>query len=364
MLNSNNLVKTSSSQSRFAFADGLRGLAALWVVLFHLSEGHHVDYLRSVFPDYINDILFNFGHLGVAIFFVLSGYVMAYTVESTAIDTKLSIKFILRRFLRLTPPYYFAIIFAITFLLLKRISTLENAALPSVSDFFIHLLYLQEFFNIHEINTIFWTLCIEVQFYIFFILLVLFSDYISKISNSPNARALVFTLIGLFSLPWAFQHQLTAFWTGSFIKYWYSFMAGTLVCWSIKGTISERYFAMMYILAIVIAGIITSQQFVLTAGLTASLLLFAGLNNYMNIWLNWKWLQKIGLISYSLYLLHNPITGAIANIIHRLLPQGVITDLVITTATLTTSLTAAWIMYKYIEIPSIQLSHKISAVKK
>lgn len=362
MLNSNKLVKTKSTQNRFAFADGLRGLAALWVVFFHLSEGHHVDSLRSVLPNFINDILFNFGHLGVAIFFVLSGYVMAYTVQSSAVDTKLSIKFILRRFLRLTPPYYFAIIFAIAFLLLKRISTQENVTLPSVSDFFIHLLYLQEFFNIHEINTIFWTLCIEVQFYIFFILLVLFSDYINKFSNLTNGRALVFTIVGLLSLPWAFHHELAVFWTGSFIKYWYSFMAGALVCWGIQGSTSQRYFVIIYILAIATAGLITEQQFVFTAGLTASLLLFAGLNNYMNSWLNWKWLQKIGLISYSLYLLHNPITGASANIIHRLLPQGVITDLVVTVAALTTSLITAWIMYKYIEMPSIQLSHKISPV--
>lgn len=36
--------------NRFAFADGLRGFAALCVVLFHLSEGHHVQQFKETIP--------------------------------------------------------------------------------------------------------------------------------------------------------------------------------------------------------------------------------------------------------------------------------------------------------------------------
>ncbi len=286
---------------------------------------------------------------------------MAYTVESKYVDSSFSVKFMLRRLLRLTPPYYFAIIFAIAFLLLKKFATHEAVDLPSRYDFFMHLVYLQELFRVHEINTIFWTLCVEVQFYFIFILLVLLCDYFSKKFRLSNGRTLIFTVIGLFSLPWAFNPELPIFWIGGFIKYWYSFMAGALVCWSIKDCSKVRgCFVVIYILLIVIAGLITQQKFVFTAGVTASLLLFAGVNNHMNSWLNWKWLQKVGLISYSLYLLHNPVTGATANILHKILHQGIITDILVTFSTIAASLVSAWVMYKFIEMPSIRFSHKVT----
>lgn len=358
MLNTNNPTNRETLQNRFAFADGLRGLAALWVVLFHLSEGHHIESLKIFLPNMVNNVLFDFGSLGVAIFFVLSGYVMAYSVESKYVDFNFSKKFILRRFLRLTPPYYFAIIFAIAFLVLKQFATNEPVNLPSPYDFFMHLLYLQESFRIHEINSIFWTLCIEVQFYLIFIFLVVLSDYVSCKFKFTKSRALLFSIIALLSLPWAFNTQLPTFWNGSFIKYWYSFMAGVLVCWSLIGFKSQRYIALSYILLITAAGLITQEKFVFTVGITALLLLYAGINNHMNSWLNWKWLQKIGLISYSLYLLHNPVTGASANILHRTMHDGILTDVAVTVTALAVSLLTAMLMYKLIEMPSIKLSHK------
>jgi hypothetical protein len=39
-----------SSASRLAFADGLRGLAAFWVVLYHASEGGHLTQLKAGLP--------------------------------------------------------------------------------------------------------------------------------------------------------------------------------------------------------------------------------------------------------------------------------------------------------------------------
>jgi len=76
----NVVVNTQNSTLRFAFADSLRGIAALWVVLFHLSKGDHIDQLIASLPKFLKPILFNSGGLGVAIFFVLSGYVMTHTI--------------------------------------------------------------------------------------------------------------------------------------------------------------------------------------------------------------------------------------------------------------------------------------------
>jgi len=151
----NDIVNTQNNKLRLAFADGLRGIAALWVVMFHLFEGHHIDQLIASFPKNIGPILFGSGGLGVAIFFVLSGYVMTHTIYRYQVDLAFVTNFTLRRLTRLSPPYYFAILIALILLMLKSKVTGADVNFPSLSGFLIHLIYAQDFFKVPQINLVF-----------------------------------------------------------------------------------------------------------------------------------------------------------------------------------------------------------------
>jgi peptidoglycan/LPS O-acetylase OafA/YrhL len=100
------------SNTRFVFVDALRGLAALGVVLFHANEGHHITELFGYFPHFLQVGLEN-GSLGVLIFFVLSGFVIAHSLYEQRMSLSLLGRFTLRRSLRLDPPYWVAIALAI-----------------------------------------------------------------------------------------------------------------------------------------------------------------------------------------------------------------------------------------------------------
>ena len=166
---------------RLAFADGLRGIAALWVVLFHMSEGGHIDSFKALLPQALALVIFDHGDLGVAIFFVLSGFVMAFTVKNAKVDSEFATKFILRRLTRLTPPYYFAIAVAVLVGIVK--THVLGAANINISPAVIlaNMVYLQGIFSMPYINIVFWTLCIEVQFYIAFAILFLLGDSFKRI---------------------------------------------------------------------------------------------------------------------------------------------------------------------------------------
>ena len=82
-----------ATKSHYAILDGLRGVAALMVVAFHLCEAHATSYL---------DQKINHGYLAVDFFFLLSGFVIGYAYDDRW--TKLSIGgFIKRRLIRLQP---------------------------------------------------------------------------------------------------------------------------------------------------------------------------------------------------------------------------------------------------------------------
>src|ERR1700722_5425426 len=99
---------------RFPFVDVLRGVAASAVVFFHAAEGGHITELFEKAPPGIQTLL-RHGDFGVAIFFVLSGFVIAHSLRTEQLTAPGALSFILKRSIRLDPPYWAAIAVAILF---------------------------------------------------------------------------------------------------------------------------------------------------------------------------------------------------------------------------------------------------------
>ena len=101
----------------FALLDGLRGVAALAVLWYHVNEGFAFAEATNGAGDGIIRS-FNHGYLAVDFFFILSGFVIAYAYDDRW-NLGLSLgNFIKRRFIRLHPMLIAgAIIGAITFLI-------------------------------------------------------------------------------------------------------------------------------------------------------------------------------------------------------------------------------------------------------
>ncbi len=100
-------------RARYEVLDGLRGIAALLVVCFHLFEGHAENHFSQ---------LFNHAYLAVDFFFVLSGFVIGYAYDGRWGKGGLSVwGFIRRRLIRLQPMIVFGsllglVVFPATFM--------------------------------------------------------------------------------------------------------------------------------------------------------------------------------------------------------------------------------------------------------
>ena len=96
----------SDTKSHYEILDGLRGVAALMVIFYHIFEG----FATSPF-----DQRFNHGYLAVDFFFALSGFVIGYAYDDRWKKMKIS-DFFKRRLIRLQPMIVLSAIFgAITF---------------------------------------------------------------------------------------------------------------------------------------------------------------------------------------------------------------------------------------------------------
>src|SRR5262245_59868150 len=90
------------SSPRLATLDALRGLAALLVVLFHIFTAPQAGEARRVAALFSS---VDIGHLGVCLFFIVSGYVIPLSLDRLALGV-----FWWRRFVRLYPCYWLSIV--------------------------------------------------------------------------------------------------------------------------------------------------------------------------------------------------------------------------------------------------------------
>jgi len=148
------------SQNKIVSIQYLRGIAALGVVFFHYGLSLKVGRLLA------NGILF--GRAGVHVFFLISGFIIIYALNNSGYKINRFFNFLLKRSVRIDPPYYVAILLTLLlFSLLAHIPAYRGKAIPFQTGRFIaHILYLVPFTKYAYYNIVFWTLCVEFQFYL------------------------------------------------------------------------------------------------------------------------------------------------------------------------------------------------------
>jgi peptidoglycan/LPS O-acetylase OafA/YrhL len=167
--------------------DLLRGIAILLVVLVHCQEES-----TGVVPG-LSWFAKNYGGLGVQLFFIVSGYTMMLTFGDRT-DLAAARSFYLRRFFRIAPLFWIAIVF---YLLVTRGRGVTNFAPDGVgiSDVLLTFCFLQ-WTSVTAYNSVVpggWSIAVEMQFYLLFPLLI-------HLFRRRNGATLCYALIALASV--------------------------------------------------------------------------------------------------------------------------------------------------------------------
>jgi peptidoglycan/LPS O-acetylase OafA/YrhL len=350
------------AKNRFGTIDGLRGVAAISVVFFHLSGNLQAE-LALLFPDFLN-LAFSYGYLGVPVFFVISGFVISLSIGSHAITKGYFGGFVLRRSIRLDPTYWVSIIIALLLLLIKEYYIGEPIDFPSMSNILFHMFYLQDVFSINpKISVIYWTLCLEVQLYLFYILsLWLAQKLTAKQSNSSNnLHCIIILLIGLVSLLADYQ-LITIPISGLFLSSWHYFLMGVLVSNTVRKLPNSGTILLVWlILEVTFQSSIFIKAYSIAGILSCIAIYILWRNEMLNKSLTSRPFQFLGKISYTLYLLHPDIGWKVISI-GKSLFQDQLSPLVaggLFVLGIVVSIFAAYILHLAVEKPTLLLCNKL-----
>jgi peptidoglycan/LPS O-acetylase OafA/YrhL len=349
-----------AASHRLGALDALRGFAALWVVLHHFASGHHMPALPQALPAGLVTAVFTLGDRGVAVFFVLSGVVMALTAQTVRFDRVNAARFVWRRLVRLWPPYAVAVLLGTVVLGTKVALHEADAHLPSPSDVAWHLVFLQDMAGVPPISGVFWTLCLEVQFYIVFALTQWLVDPADDDPARRQRRRLwVWCAWGAVALLWTAGLQLAPLWRGSFLTFWYSFVAGVMcgLAWIQPGR--TVVVATAYAALITLAGAMLDETYAITAGLTGLFVMALRRWPALQSALAGSALARLGLISYSLYLFHNPVTSISMRLFHKAFGGGLVVDGLALIVALAACAAASVLLYRGVEKAAIGWSRRI-----
>jgi len=167
--------------SHLEYLDGLRGLAAFYVVLFHAGVCFPSGELPSLWRDVRRGL--SFGHDAVAVFIVLSGYCLM--IPASRRDGRLAhgvAGYLGRRAWRILPPYYAALLISLAVIAIfpamhVKTGTIWDDTYPAfaVGPIVSHLVVVHNLFPswVHTINGPLWSVATEWQIYFFFPFLLL-----------------------------------------------------------------------------------------------------------------------------------------------------------------------------------------------
>lgn len=330
--------------------DHWRGIAALWVMLFH---GFVPSYSQSVFL-LVRPIqcIAKFGNLGVHLFFVISGYCISASVYKLIARNGSIWSFIKNRAFRLLPVYWIAFLFSIIIDLVS--ARLNNRHLwehlpDSWQAWLGNILLIQPYLNVRLYVIVYWTLVVEVAFYLLVAVLLL----TNKITNKRITLSL--GLILGFASPFIYLESI------EFLSLWGEFVCGVLLFFALlfkfnKNTYKQNI-ALLLILAMALMSIVTisfydrTNQLWFAALFSLMLYYLYTLDSKISKMAQLKWLGFIGIFSYSLYLLHVPLQARVLGLGTRFISYDSMLYLLLQIAGWALAILVSYIFYKCVEKP-------------
>jgi len=282
---------------------GARGLAALMVVFSHIGISGITDKFFVEIPQYLSVIKYILlsGQYGVEIFFMISGYL----ITASIIRHKSVSSFLVDRIIRLYPVFLPALLFVFILGPFAGYAYFQDFSwFQWLYHFIMNLLFIPGVIPIKAALVVAWSLSYEAVFY-------LAMSYFKYFKRNKKAQV-IFLIFAV--LPFLFLLPRAIF-----------FIIGVAIYYGENNGIKLRslnlfflnfvaFFCVLFFIQFHedIGVLVVEWQVILLRGISAifGYLIFVEIVNqtlHARLLLQWRWVQFLGTISYSLYIWHTLI---------------------------------------------------------
>lgn len=309
--------------TRYVYLDALRGLAALWVVLYHLWNRFYPGLSTQAAPlpsgpppDLAGSLAlftFGFGYTGVTLFFVLSGLCI-HLPQARRREYRVPIgRFAARRFWRLYPAYLASIVLSVLAPALPKLllaaggRSFDWPAELRVRDAVVNAAFLQQLWpEALGFNGVYWTLVYEIQFYLAYPALLWLVRRTGLLA--VGAALLAAEVHFAFNPP-----PVPCFFPARYFEWYLGVLAAEVIARHPSRT--PPVLAGLCAAVGLGGGVYSAFQpplfplrdLTLAVGYFGAILLVAGGTGPLAAACRWRLLGAVGVVSYSLYLIHVPV---------------------------------------------------------
>ncbi|MDE2463907.1 MAG: acyltransferase [Alphaproteobacteria bacterium] len=344
----------TSNRTHLAYVDGMRALAALYVVLSHawlqtwpvVVYGDHPSGWTMALTGWMN-----YGALSVVFFIVISGFCLMLPVvkRDGTLGPGGSPEFFGKRARRILPPYYAAFVLSFlvgVVLLAPHTHSLYDETRPfTLKAVILHLLLLHNLQTdtLTRISVPFWSIAVECQIYLFFPLLISIRRRFGTAAVVGGTYIVGLALSGL--------TEKTSF-KGLVPIYLFYFALGMFAAEVIYGKRTQLYVwigasaGIVYLafsLKPFLLQMLWAHLLVAICGMCALIVCAQWPGNPLARFCAWRPVAWIGSFSYSLYLIHFPVQQLIWQDLVR--PLGL--SKAVTFAVMATLGTALIVLFSY-----------------
>jgi peptidoglycan/LPS O-acetylase OafA/YrhL len=294
-----------SHVSRFAFIDLLRILAAQVIVLHHLAfYGPLSDQAYAVAARPI-DWLYQYGRFAVQIFFVTGGYCLAGSLARRKPERpRAFVAVVIERYFRIGLPYLAALCVALVANEIAR-SLMDHpsiSASPTPGQLVAHVFLLQKVLGYESLTAGIWYVAIDLQLVAIVSVVYAVACRMSAQRGYVIARWTLMAMGLASAFFWNRSPNLDQFG----IYFLASYVLGMLAAWTKDGRVPKLVF-WAYLGAIALALHADFRARLGLAAATAALLVLAQGQAWLDKLSSIRPLQRLGLVTYSLFLIHFPI---------------------------------------------------------
>lgn len=340
-------IEGADEANRLYLLDGLRFAAALAVVLFHFTGRENPAWGRSVWEEFpVLGPITSYGGFGPYLFFMISGFVVLMSAWGRSVPA-----FIASRVGRLYPAYWFAVVLTAVLVYANRSLFFEWPELtaPEVA---LNLTMFQEGFGVVPLDGVYWTLWVELKFYILLGLMMV----VGITRKRMLVLCLLWPLLGAMAAH-AESDLMIAVLEPTYAPY---FCIGILLYlirqdgWSASAAlllaancasalwVADTYYRWWTVA--VLGAPLSSWGVVLLFALCVAAVVVATLTPAAR--LGWRWLAVLGALTYPLYLVHQAPGWLLIQALNPVLPKYAVLGL-----TIGLVLVLAYLVQRLVEVP-------------